>query len=259
MYELYLWWTLCPFFHDCHLLNICDSNDPEFGLCFAAGSAVLRTNFTAWWKPWPHCHPWLCAQWLHQLSLLHRTKKKKKGKLLKSSQNPFWSLDSNFSWFFFFSNYWIQGQPLWGQPGLMEGIPAYGRDWAGWPLEGPSSPPHSMILWFMFSRCSNIALLSFHGTPGQCWISSAAHRWPTAQHDCPRPLSRLTRGAASICLTSKVALFSQQCVCTGIIASINNRALSTRSKDSHKKLVLLHPPCISYAVLPLLFFSSPKW
>lgn len=56
--------------------------------------------------------------------------KEKKGKLLKTSQNPFWSLDSNFSWFFFFSNYWIQGQPVWGQPGVMEGIPAHGRVWA---------------------------------------------------------------------------------------------------------------------------------
>lgn len=38
-------------FHNCHLLNTCDSSNPEFGLCFAAGSAVLGTSFTAWWKP----------------------------------------------------------------------------------------------------------------------------------------------------------------------------------------------------------------
>lgn len=67
------------------------------------------------------------------------------------------------------------------------------------------------------------------------------------------------KGTSSICLTSKVALFSQQCVFyTGIIASINNRVVLTRSKDSHKNWFCLHPRCISYAVFILLFFFSPK-
>lgn len=34
---------LCPFFHYCHLLNVCDSNNSEFGLSFATESAVLGT------------------------------------------------------------------------------------------------------------------------------------------------------------------------------------------------------------------------
>lgn len=67
---------LCPFFHYCHLLNVCDSNNPEFGLSFATESAVLGTPFTVWWHLWPLCYPWLCSQWLHQLSPSDRWKKR---------------------------------------------------------------------------------------------------------------------------------------------------------------------------------------
>lgn len=181
MYEVYLWWTLCPSFHDCHLLNICDSNNPEFGLCFAAGSAVLRTSFTAWWKPWPRCQLQLCAQQLHQLSLLHRIKMGENGKLMKTSQNSFWSLDSNFQFITGFKDSLYGINPFsWKASLHMAGLDDL------WKV--PSNPTHPMILWFVSSRCCNEAPVSFYWHPTS---SSATHRWPTAQHGCPRPLSCL--------------------------------------------------------------------
>lgn len=42
------------------------------------------------------------------------------------------------------------------------------------------------------------------------------------------------KGMSSLWLASKVAFLYQQYVYIGIIASINNSAVSTRSKDSHK-------------------------
>lgn len=125
----------------------------------------------------------------------------------------------------------------------------------------PPNPAPSIILWFVLSGCRDSAPVSFYCHPRtmlkfQCnpqvtnstaWLSQTFIQ------------ANQGKGASSICLTPKGAFFSQQCVYTSMIASINNRAVLTGSKDPHKNWVC----CILSAchTLQFLCYSSSlqKW